>query len=399
MKKTGYILLLATLLFLYVSYNKSIASDGFTAGCELTQSDYENLTLNAINDTFHMVAGCQNVSISGNFLRNDIVEEGFEICVKRAFAPSSGIFSCGPHGNFIYKWDDAFYGELVARYEVCFKDAPEVYAEGLITIIIHEDFDCDGIKDLDDLDDDNDGISDLDEMQFELDMDGDGLPNHTDIDADNDGIPDNVEWQAEKLFILPLEMDLNQNGWDDAYDIYAGGSYHESHDTDKDGYPDFIDNDSDDDRITDLIEGNVLSGSAKALVLMNSDADNDGLDDIFDCICKNERKMNATGSNSILPDSNEDGVRDWRDALNFKDNFIIYPNPAQTGTTVVYKTKEYMNKMYSIKVFNQSAFLVYTSDNLIGAAHINVNQIPEGLYYVQISCEHSTETKKLLVRR
>ena len=60
----------------------------------------------------------------------------------------------------------------------------------VLTIIVEDDFDGDGIRDELDLDDDNDGILDSREGGEDLDTDGDGMPNRKDLDSDNDGCPD-----------------------------------------------------------------------------------------------------------------------------------------------------------------------------------------------------------------
>ena len=64
-----------------------------------------------------------------------------------------------------------------------------------VMLINSEDWDEDGIPDVDDVDDDNDGIFDfLEDIGGEkVDTDGDGIPNSKDLDSDNDGCPDTQE--------------------------------------------------------------------------------------------------------------------------------------------------------------------------------------------------------------
>lgn len=125
-----------------------------------------------------------------------------------------------------------------------------------------QDFDRDGLPNFMDLDSDGDGMTDITEalgdfdtngisngldtdgdgVQSEgfgnniaaiaddlegfggkgltlLDSDGDGNPNCYDIDSDNDGITDNVEGQPTCSMRLPSGNDCNGNGEDDSYDI------------------------------------------------------------------------------------------------------------------------------------------------------------------------------------
>ncbi len=55
-----------------------------------------------------------------------------------------------------------------------------------------------------------------------LDNDGDGCPNPYDIDSDNDGITDNVEGQPTCSYIEPSGEDADEDGLDDAYDFDKG---------------------------------------------------------------------------------------------------------------------------------------------------------------------------------
>ena len=130
-----------------------------------------------------------------------------------------------------------------------------------------QDFDRDGLPNFLDLDSDGDGITDITEAlgMFDnngiasgtdtdgdgilsesfgnnsaatvdniegfggkgitlLDSDHDGYPNCYDIDSDNDGISDNVEGQPTCSMRLPSGNDCNANGEDDSYDISGCGA-------------------------------------------------------------------------------------------------------------------------------------------------------------------------------
>lgn len=129
--------------------------------------------------------------------------------------------------------------------------------------------------------------------------DSDPVPDFRDIDSDNDGITDNVEAQFTTQYRLPSGADADQDGIDDEYDKDINLLY-----TDQgivpvnfqgavDILPDYIDTDTDDDGISDLIEGHDadLNGVADFLPT-GTDTDGDGLDNGFD--------LDNTGPNSRM---------------------------------------------------------------------------------------------------
>ena len=174
------------------------------------------------------------------------------------------------------------------------------------------DTDGDGIIDALDLDDDNDGI--LDTVEGEGDADGDGIPNSLDIDADNDGIPDLIEAQPTSGYLPPSGSDADQDGLDDAYDADDTNPDPDASagltpvDTDGDDIPDYLDEDSDNDGVSDTIEGGQGTPTGE-------DADQDGLDDGFDNVDGPDPTNDLTPSE--LPDSDGDtssgGDVDYRD--------------------------------------------------------------------------------------
>ena len=178
-----------------------------------------------------------------------------------------------------------------------------------------------------DLDSDGDGIADVREAQF-LDGNWDGrvdgavnlngrnsilaampvvtIPNTDmtgrtnpfDIDADDDGIPDNVEGLTTLGYILPGTTDTDGDGIIDTYDNYAGfgGNGVAPVDTDSDSVPDYLDSDTDNDGVIDIIEGNDLNlnGLPDDLVTLTGvDTDSDGLDNRFD---SNNSSVEATSA-------------------------------------------------------------------------------------------------------
>ncbi|WP_299061803.1 GEVED domain-containing protein [uncultured Polaribacter sp.] len=106
-------------------------------------------------------------------------------------------------------------------------------------------------------------------LLYSLDTDGDGIPNDVDLDSDNDGIPDNVEAQTTAGYILPAADSyatyLANNGINSAY---IGGLSPVN--TDAEDNSDYLDLDSDNDEILDIVE------SGSGLTDANTDGKTDG---------------------------------------------------------------------------------------------------------------------------
>ena len=227
------------------------------------------------------------------------------------------------------------------------------------------DWDRDGVMNEMDLDSDNDGILDIQEardtkakdldkngMVDGIDNDGDGLmssadandnnpspaasmglipqdldrdgrPNYLDLDSDGDGIVDNREALQLDAFasgyngltsgvldddgdgVRTINYTNNYNDADNFHGFGAKGIV--LLDNDGDGYPNAYDIDSDNDGITDNVEGQPTCSYAEPLGL---DVDGDGLDDAYD-FDKNICTRKAAG---ITPyDKEYDGTPDIRD--------------------------------------------------------------------------------------
>ncbi len=177
------------------------------------------------------------------------------------------------------------------------------------------DADNDGIFDVyeagnDALDTNNDGVIDSNDTDFEdtnndgqadssegttpLNTDTSGNADFLDIDADDDGIPDNVEAQPTTGYLVPANT-FSLNGVDTNY---PNGLRPE--DTDTDTTPDYLDDDSDDDGISDMLEA-----GQGTLVDPLTDADNDGLNDAFDDTPGNDVNNNLD-TGAIATDNEDD---------------------------------------------------------------------------------------------
>lgn len=99
---------------------------------------------------------------------------------------------------------------------------------------------------------------------FAKDSDNDGIEDAFDNDSDNDGIPDFYESIALSGIML-TNKDTNEDGLDDIFETIL-----QKQDTDNDGIPNYLDLDSDNDGIYDLIEAGINS---------NLDINNDGIID------------------------------------------------------------------------------------------------------------------------
>ena len=235
-------------------------------------------------------------------------------------------------GNLLYVNEQPTEAVITFTYSVCHTVNTENCDTAEVTIVVLLDTDCDGVPNNDDIDDDDDGILDIIEEenaldQTSLDSDEDGIVDRLDIDSDNDGIVDNIEWQStiaedgEYDYILPLGIDSNGDGWDDAYDPTSNGITYEPWDMDLDGTPDYLDTDTDSEGEDDNVEGwdEFPNDSIADVSFIGSDADGDGLDDAYDTYNTTvegwTRGQNAIGSNAYLQDTDADGVRDWRDAV------------------------------------------------------------------------------------
>jgi hypothetical protein len=162
-------------------------------------------------------------------------------------------------------------------------------------------------------------------------QDGDNNYNFLDIDADNDGIVDNTEGQSTSAYIAPTGLDADGDGIDDAYDnddVNFGGAGSGIVPNNQDGTdnPDYLDLDTDNDGIADVIEGHDTNGdgvvdgsdgpnSNTGLPGGIADVDGDGLLDGYD---NNTASTDATNT-TLNPDSYPDVTntitveRDWRE--------------------------------------------------------------------------------------
>ncbi|MEO1625241.1 MAG: hypothetical protein AAFV25_08780 [Bacteroidota bacterium] len=136
----------------------------------------------------------------------------------------------------------------------------------------------------------------------DLDADGDGIINQFDLDSDNDGVTDiaeagGIDTNGDGLVDYPTPndptsmVDLDGDGLADAYDDtdtqggtsgWLAGTSIANADSDGDGLPNALDLDSDNDGIPDLVEVGGIDVDGDGRVDNATDADSDGLADIYD---------------------------------------------------------------------------------------------------------------------
>ncbi len=151
------------------------------------------------------------------------------------------------------------------------------------------------------------------------DVDGDGTyPDFLDLDSDADGIIDYIEAQATTSSpTAPGGSDSDIDGLDNNFE--SGGLI--PVDTDSDGTPDYRDLDSDDDLVSDAIEGWDTDNDGVANTTPSgSDSDGDGIDDSFDDVSGINNTTNITNNGEDafdFPNLDETGTteRDWREGM------------------------------------------------------------------------------------
>ncbi|GEM_PF-4778311 len=171
-------------------------------------------------------------------------------------------------------------------------------------------------------DSDDDGIPDV--LEGNGDTDNDGIPDSLDTDSDGDGISDS----DENLTDIPSSgLDSDGDGIDDAIDVdETGGLDHnnngvddqfEPSDSDNDGVPNHLDDDSDGDGISDEFEGSTDFDNDGIPDYLDADSDGDGIDD--------QAETNADFDGDALPnyldtDSDDDGISDTEEGVVDTDN-------------------------------------------------------------------------------
>ncbi len=115
-------------------------------------------------------------------------------------------------------------------------------------------------------------LDDIRITQVFCDSDSDGVADYLDLDSDNDGIPDNIEAQTTQEYIKPNRV-FDDNGVDTAYPNGLTPV-----DTDGDGTPDYLDLDSDNDGLLDIVESGLGNNDTNGDGRTNANVGKNGLD-------------------------------------------------------------------------------------------------------------------------
>ena len=143
------------------------------------------------------------------------------------------------------------------------------------------------------------------------DNDGDGIPDQIDFDSDNDGIPDIYESQSTAFTVLS-NTDSNGDGLDE---IFGAGIVPD--DNDADGIPNYLDLDSDNNGIYDLVESgsNAPDNNNNGII--------DGIPSVFGSnglLNSLETSADSGALNNPPADSDADGIYDYVESDNDNDN-------------------------------------------------------------------------------
>ncbi|MCL1038530.1 Ig-like domain-containing protein [Shewanella submarina] len=316
--------------------------------------------------------------------------EGQSLSYLLTSYPEQGVLS-GSEANLTYTPDANFSGS--DSFNFIANDGELDSNTAVVTLVVLGDLDGDGIPDNQDADDDGDGIDDLTEGTG--DSDGDGIPDYRDTDSDNDGIPDEKEGLTDSdgdgiPDYLDISLDEDRDGipdiiegpqdWDkdgvanyldidsdndgllDGYEADLSGIDADAdgiddrldtdqtlgvdvngdgiddnvtaRDSDKDGSPDYLDTDSDDDRISDYLEassarldadGDGIADPYDTDNTLGQDLDTDGIDDSFDIDYTGFLDADLDGISDTHmreQDTDSDGLQDYRDLDADNDGLI-----------------------------------------------------------------------------
>lgn len=166
------------------------------------------------------------------------------------------------------------------------------------------------------------------------DTDGDGIFfNYLDLDSDNDGILDLVEGQTSSSSsqMIGTFTDTNNNGLNDPVDPTNGGTLITGVNTDGDGAADYIDSDADGDGVEDFIEGwDANSDGYSDLDLDTDDAITDQTG--FNVDTDNDGLFDIfEASNAPTPNSDGADERDWQDTDDDNDGSLTSGEDANTN--------------------------------------------------------------------
>ncbi len=235
----------------------------------------------------------KNIPVTINVLNNDLFGAWGPAngTISIVTAPTRGAVSVLSNGSTVqanntlsYTPNTNYFGRDSLVYRIC--DAFGNCDTAIVYIRIGNDSDGDGVADEIDIDDDNDGITDYIEACGAGATSFSCTPAGSDPsgDEDNDGI---LNFRDSKW------APLNSNGCS----IFL--------DTDGDGVPDYLDLDSDNDGIADVVEALGVDANGDGIIDNYCDTDADGLSQNVDA---NNTGAMGSGFGLGAPDFDNDGL-------------------------------------------------------------------------------------------
>jgi gliding motility-associated-like protein/uncharacterized repeat protein (TIGR01451 family) len=213
----------------------------------------------------------------------------------------------------------------------------------------YTDVDGDGFADSVDTDNDlTPGAGDGGVALENPDTDGDGVDDRLDLDSDNDGIPDVTEnggTDVDGDGVLDGYTDVDSDGFADFVDTDDntvlgpgdGGTSLPIGDADLDGVPNYLDLDSDNDGILDLVEAGGTDADGNGRIDDFADVDADGFADAVDTDDNTTPGPDDGGTSLEIPNTDGTGGADYldidADGDGIVDNLEGQPSDDYTAAT------------------------------------------------------------------
>ncbi|QTH63079.1 choice-of-anchor L domain-containing protein [Psychrosphaera ytuae] len=290
----------------YFALQQDSDNDGVLDGYDVDQTGGVDTNNNGIDDAFDAVI-TEGLDTDGDgiddltVIKTDVDGDGVPD-FRDPDSDNDGIVD-GIEANVAYTDSDG--DGIDDAYDSDFVSGEDANSDGVIDAVM-VDTDMDGVLDMHDLDSDNDGQLDTEEapsvdtnndgianasaplVTEPVDTDNDGIYDFRDLDSDGDGIYD-IANTPEQAFDtdgdgqIDFESDVDGDGIEDTVDSDitirgAGGN----NDVDFDGAVNAIDNDDDNDGISDIREGNADSDGDTVIDSRDADSDNDGIPDYIE---------------------------------------------------------------------------------------------------------------------
>lgn len=322
--------------FIYTPYADYNGTDSFTYIVTDANGHHDTATativVGAIADATNDTLTATGVSPKTmDVLANDTFRS--EVQLIAVTQGSRGSVVINLDGSVTYAAQTGFGGTDSFTYTV--RSATGNLETATVNVLVNLDTDGDGIANIDDLDDDNDSILDTieDRDNPDRDTDHDGVLDRLDLDSDNDGLLDIREADHPLLdtngdgHIDSSSSSFGTNGYLNSLETFPDSGIPRSNlpNTDGDTVPDFQDLDSDNDGISDVIEGGGSDPNGDAIVGSGVFVDTNG-NGILDTL-----EPGLGGSPLSIPDQDRDGTPNFRDLDSDNDGIFDVTEAGRTS--------------------------------------------------------------------